>query len=209
MNILAAVIIHVLIIDTGTTYLPEYTPWLHSWEVDKHGHGTSITSLVLFGDDLKDKPCSNVEVDVCKGLDDGKLPQDCFAKAADGYYDYINVSGGGVAYSEDEAIQVKRLTETGSIIIAAAGNNNIKLNDKGTFYPASFVQGDYINIRAVGNGDNEEEKAPSSNYGDKLTWLSGQSVTVLNRKDKKLKINGTSASAALLTHKYIMERCKE
>jgi len=209
MNILAAVIIHVLIIDTGTAYLPEYTPWLHSWEIDNHGHGTSITSLVLFGDDLKDKPCSNVEVDVCKGLDGGKLPQDCFSKAADGYYDYINVSGGGIEYSEAEALQVKRLTEAGSIIIAAAGNNNMRLNDKGTFYPASFVQGNYINIRAVGNGDSEQEKSPQSNYGKGLIWLSGQSIVALNMQDKRKEIHGTSASAALLTHKYIMERCKE
>jgi hypothetical protein len=128
---------------------------------------------------------------------------------SNGYYDYINVSGGGTEYSEVEALEVKRLTESGSIIIAAAGNNNKKLNTKSTFYPASYIQGDYINIRAVGNGDSLEDKAPSSNYAEGLVWVSGQQITALNRKDKRTKINGTSASAALLTHEYIMRRCKE
>jgi subtilisin family serine protease len=202
-------LIHVLIIDTGTTPLMQYLPYLGKWEAETHtgGHGTSVTSLVLFGDKLKDIPCANVVVDVCVGLQ-GKIPSACLSEAPSGHYAFINISGGGATKDILEGAHIKRLIEGGAIVVAAAGNENAKLNDKHKFYPASYYQ-EGIPVRAVANGKSLKQKDPTSNYGDKLYWIPGQKVRHLNIKGGISKSSGTSMSAALLTHKYIMERCKQ
>ena len=92
---------------------------------------------------------------MCKGLWYGDINSSvysCLVIAPSSYYDYINISGGGPDYAWLEAREVARLTNAGSVIIAAAGNDNKELTSKNKFYPASYKMDGYINVLAVGKG---------------------------------------------------------
>lgn len=210
LSLFAATTINVYVVDTGVNALPEITPWITKSVKDNHGHGTAIVGLILLGKDLDEPVCPEVKITLCQGFIKGHTIAGCLKSAATGAYDFINISGGGDEEDENERVDVKRLTDGGSIIVAAAGNENKPLIGNSQYYPASYaLEPGYVNIRAVGNGTSLLDKAPSSNYGNDLVWLDGRDILGLTKLGGRARMSGTSASAALLTHEYIMRYCNE
>jgi subtilisin family serine protease len=123
--------------------------------------------------------------------------------APSGYYAVINVSGGGSAPLPNEEKEIRRLSKSSTLFVAAAGNlkQDISINP---FYPASYVYKKDMKIVVVGNGKSYKSRAKLSNYGPGLTWYNGESVTGLVST-----MSGTSMSAPKFTHDWLKRRCNE
>lgn len=89
--------------------------------------------------------------------------QDPFAKAVkmarECSIPFVNISGGGYEYSLKEFIEIKKYTDEGGMVFAAAGNNN---TDE-AFYPASLPFDNVIGVGALTCHGNT--KATYSNFG--------------------------------------------
>lgn len=70
--------------------------------------------------------------------------------------DVINCSWGSTQYSQTAADIIKQVTEDGSLVVAAGGNDN----NQSIYYPAGYTE-----AIAVANTQNDGTKSLSSNYG--------------------------------------------
>lgn len=74
--------------------------------------------------------------------------------------DIVNISAGGTGKNEKEAEAVKKLVNSGIVVVAAAGNESTDLNKDCNYYPACYND----DIFVVGATDPSKRY---SNYGDK------------------------------------------
>lgn len=202
----------VYVIDTGISpKVPQFDRYLSKANskndlVDEHGHGTHITGSILFGRDLKDPVCEEVKVVSCRFYykNSSVTTADCFAKARKANANFVNFSGGGVAYMPQEHLELKALVKTSKVIVAA-GNERFNLKEK-NYYPASLnLEG----MEIVANGTSESDRAPSSNYGlPNLKWVDGRRVMSYTPSGSLGMMEGTSQAAALRTHELIKEACQ-
>ncbi|MBN1476305.1 S8 family serine peptidase [Candidatus Sumerlaeota bacterium] len=81
--------------------------------------------------------------------------------AADRGADVINASYGGFEFSELEAEAYARAGDAGVIVVAAAGNDGIRV-DRNRFYPATHG---LPNLIAVGGSNRSDESADFTNFG--------------------------------------------
>ncbi|NTW99112.1 MAG: S8 family serine peptidase, partial [Geobacteraceae bacterium] len=119
----------------------------------------------------------------------------------------ISCSWGGEGYSQSEQDIINYVTEVkGSLIVAAAGNNNGRDIDKIPVYPAA-----YDNVLAVGAVDQYDVKAGFSNFGATACDIMAPGVAILStwRLDLYAYLSGTSmacpmvaGSAALVAAKF-------
>jgi subtilisin family serine protease len=210
--------IKVMIIDTGISPLSVFQPYLSTQGTkndlnDTHGHGTHITGLVLFGKGLKDPVCNEVQIYSCKfyGIG-GQSIENCVRKASKLNVDFINISGGGRGYSPGEASAVKAFKGK---MIAAIGNEEVIDGkvvkpawdaSKEGYYPASLR---FENIIIVGNGKDEANRYPSSNYGIKgMIWRDGVDVISYNPDGGYRAVTGSSQATAIYTHELIQAKCQ-
>ena len=110
--------------------------------------------------------------------------------AADNGADFINCSWGNYSYSTAEQSIINYATAKGSLVIAAAGNDNTA----DLFYPAS-----YDKVLSVGGTDRNDLKWGGSNFGDKIDVVAPASTVYSTWLDDSYKtLSGTSMAAPLV-----------
>ena len=111
--------------------------------------------------------------------------------------DFINYSGGGPGYNDEEKQAVKEFLDQGGQLIAAAGNDGKEL---GTFWGVDYYPAMYDKrIVVVGNLDKQGVKSKLSNYGKYVNrWEVGENITSYG-----ITLTGTSMSAAVATGKIM------
>jgi len=134
---------------------------------DNHGHGTHVAGLIhqgFVGKVVSENPetafkeISKVpdSSDYCLVIlkyfdptapktDNLKATVKAFKRAAELNVDFINYSGGGVEYSEDEHEALRKVMQKGIEVVAAVGNEYSNLK-KHPYYPAM-----YFGVIAVGS----------------------------------------------------------
>lgn len=186
--------IKVAVIDTGIKYsYISQTPLCESGHkdftgeglADIHGHGTNVVGLIV-----KNAKVSKYCIILIKayGFKNGKTTQ--FISQALHYADIIgadivNISGGGAGFIKDEYKSVKSLLDRGAVIVAAAGNDKLNLDENCDYYPACYDK----RILVVGSFDSY------SNYGKIVDIkLDGRNKTAFG-----VMLSGTSQSTAQFT----------
>ena len=174
---------------------------------DTNSHGTHVAGSVIKG------ACKQVKLYSCKYyFDDSEKDRDsenivhCFQKAKNLQMDYINYSASGKTIIKEEFHLMSELTQSGTVISVAAGNDGVDLNNNKR-YPASF---DLPNFYVVGNMTNDFKRQPKSNYGlINMVYALGTNVLSLYPGNKVIKKTGTSMSTAVWTNELLKEKCME
>lgn len=204
--------IKVLEIDTGVSIdSPEIRQHVNmgNWNkedyIDTNSHGTHIAGIIL-----KDT-CKEVELISCKyyhtytpaNVQDST---NCFKLALKEHFDFINYSSVGYESNEEEYNVIKQISDKGTIILVAAGNDNADLSKpKNKSYPAKYK---VKNLIPVGNLDLHNKRAPTSNYGLKnMVWEVGTSVYSTLPHNSYGYMTGTSQATATHTNRLLKQRC--
>ena len=102
----------------------------------------------------------------------------------------ISMSFGTPTYSESLEYMLDKAYDSGIILVAASGNEA-----EGVWYPAK-----YENVIAVGNTDESNQLAPSSNFGPEIELVApGTNIVSTYLNDWYVLISGTSLSAPHVT----------
>jgi len=206
--------IKLMIIDTGISLShPEIDSHVKNSDsisyIDTHGHGTHVAGIVLKG------TCKEVELISCKYIFENSPEYDkinksinCFKEALKQKVQIINYSSVGNIYYLEEYKVLKQLERAGIIIVTAAGNDNKDISmDSNPVYPAKY---NLKNIIVVGNLNDDETKAPSSNYGLKgMVWEKGMNQFSTLPYGQWGKMSGTSQATAKHTNKILLRWCQE
>lgn len=204
--------IRVMVVDTGvSTKVSEIRGFLAKENeerdlTDEHNHGTHITGLITLGVSLKNPVCKQVKIYSCKVFEGKNLrtTAECFKKAKDLKIDVINFSGGGSEYLAEEHAALKALPKSTKIIVASG--NFSKDMKKYPYYPASLK---LDNMEVVGNGDNEKDRHPTSNYGlSGMLWINGTRVKSFDKDGDYVTMTGSSQSTALRTNEVLRIMCR-
>lgn len=171
--------------------------------VDVHGHGTHIAGLI---DYYASKTNNSFCLVILKyydenapGLENLQHTVEAIDYARKIKASFINYSGGGILRAPEEEKAVKDYIDAGGTFVAAAGNEGSDI-DFWPYYPAQEDD----RVIAVGNGENQSKRAPSSNYGDRVNrWEIGKNVLMYNHY-----MSGTSQSTAIATGKIVAEKNK-
>lgn len=123
-----------------------------------------------------------------------------FKEAIKNKADIINYSGGGNAFSEEEAKLIAKNPQT--TFVVAAGNERQSLDIPGNeFWPASLF---YKNMRVVGALDKKGNRLASSNYGKKVQYQEiGEDVFSFLPNGKTGRMSGSSMSTAIISGKLV------
>ncbi len=170
---------------------------------DKHGHGTHMAGII---DTYAKRTNESFCLVILKYYDERGWGNENLNHTVEAiqyarqiHADYINYSGGGVQKSQAETEAVKAFIDSGGTFVAAAGNEKSNTS----FFPYYPAQDDE-RVISVGNGNDENHRAPSSNYGKKVKrWENGVEVQMYNHR-----MTGTSQAAAIATGKIVAEKNK-
>jgi hypothetical protein len=179
---------------------------------DELGHGTHIFWLIA------QKSCDKVELIPCKGFDgdkhkktgkfDVKDSLNCLQQALDLDVHIINFSGGGRGFILEELEMFKKINNAKIVVSAAAGNNGNNLHLT-PFYPASYRKHNMPNIFIIGALNSNNGVLNTSNRGFlDIRWELGEKVKSYGLNSKKVKMTGTSQSAAIFTSKVVEHYCR-
>lgn len=213
----------VMVIDTKVDYthpfLKDYIDIKNSPNLDDtfdddwtNEHGTHVTGLLIYGDSIhKHNPiglCKNVQIVLCRMRKDLVLERaanipECLRLAKKLGVKYVNISGGGLGYDEDEKKALEELAATGTVVVTAAGNENAMLELK-HYYPASY---DIQNMIVVANGKDKFHMNSKTNFGEKVVWENGDDILSTIPGGMFGYMSGTSQAAPLRLHKILMSRC--
>jgi hypothetical protein len=195
--------VKVAIVDSG---MPESLPagaMCEGGPVDITGHGlkdelrhaTAVTCLVMQGIDTK-KVCV-LPVKYIHIYAHTKDVLGAWSYLIKNRVSYINYSSEGTQPSNTERVQLKRITRSGTVIVAAAGNWNADLNsDCSSFLACYRVKG----IRIVGALNGKGGKADYSNWGGVVTdWATDSSTKACGH------FTGTSAATAKVLNKILKQ----
>lgn len=207
--------IKVMVVDTGLDLSHDSIKkhvkeqWNDNYH-DIHGHGTAMTSLIL-----RDV-CSQVEIISCRYLNFmvGSIDStiSCFREALKKKVDYVNYSSTGTMNTPEEENILKQLSDQGTTIVTASGNEGINLttgeNECKGSYPACYK---IRNLFMVGALNKFGERYITSNYADvsHMRWEKGEQQFVLLPEKKSALWSGTSIAAALYTNSLLLKRCWE
>lgn len=190
--------ISVLIIDTGVNYNALFSPYVrYSEPTLVQDHGQAITGLVLSGENYE-WVCPRVRVDVCSINSHEYLF--CLSWATMSHYDFINISLTGTDPIAKEKEYLEKIIKN-TVVVVAAGNRGQHYR---TEFPGGYLTEGWQNYFVTSN-----LPSPSSNYGEGTVNVNGNHIEVWNRENKRIYMSGTSMSAALYTHKLLMEKCNE
>jgi subtilisin family serine protease len=203
--------LRVAVIDTGIdSYVNNLCPNGHKSMVDNtplvdtHGHGTHIAGIISKYAGKGDY-CI-ISIKFYDEHADGKTNLSNMIKsinyAIDLKVDLINISGGGTDPDSKEKTSVQRALNSNIKMIVAAGNNHKDLNDE-CYYPACYDK----RLVVVGNlQDTSPNRAPSSNYGNKVNrWEIGTNVESTLPGKRVGKLTGTSQATAVASGKIVKE----
>lgn len=213
--------IKVMALDTGVDYNHYLiSPHLDGTDVlinrynyiDSYGHGTHVAALILKG------VCPQVKFYSCRIFDFETINwnnyYNCYKRAYDEHFDFINYSGGGEGFNQEEYDALQKLSTIPVTIVVAAGNIDPMTNkviNLGNpcygYWPAC----DYFpNIVVVGNLRQDGTINPSSNYGmPGMVWEMGTNVWSAAPGNKMTYMTGTSMATAIRTNRLIKQRCEE
>lgn len=182
---------------------------------DQHGHGTHIAGLIA-----EQIPQGlNVKFMILKYFD-SEASDAKNLEASNRSLEYarkmgakvVNYSGGGDLPNLEERKIFNRLSQSGMMVVAAAGNES-RSNDFQGFYPASYG---FDNIISVASIDKDGKILDSSNHGSNSVDIGalGKDVRSSLPGQRYGKLTGTSQATAIVsgvlsslwvTHPYITD----
>lgn len=173
---------------------------------DTHGHGTHIAGLIGKNAGNSDycliiAKFYNAKISLSNNSDSSNYENSlkAFQYAIDQKVKIINYSGGGTVKYDAECKLIKKVLDSGIIIVAAAGNEGDNL-DKNGYYPAMCDD----RILVVANLDtNNRSLSQSSNYSHNVVAVGGDKIVSLYPNNKVGALSGTSQATAQLTGKLI------
>lgn len=169
---------------------------------DLNSHGTNIVGIIESYAKKNDINYCIVVLKYYSGAQNGYENTVAEIKAleyaANLKVDFINLSGGGPEFNEQERLYVKRFLDGGGTFVAAAMNDGQNIDIPGNaVYPAMYDD----RIFVVGNLSPSGERSPFSNYGAAVTrWEVGENVTGYG-----VTLSGTSQATAVATGKLVSE----
>lgn len=173
-------VLKVVVIDTGagsttqtcTTPPPDDVPY----------HGTNIVGII----EKTAGPSTLYCIEVRKVYFNGVFNLQAYLEVLSTDADIVHLSLSGTGYLREEVRLMRLLLDRGVLIVAAAGNDSLNLDNGCNVYPACADP----RIVVIGNGGSQ-----TSNYGKPVdAYLNGQKVT-----GGGLTMSGSSQSAALFT----------
>lgn len=222
--------IRVMVIDTGIDPHPMLKDWIQYEKteayIDRGGHGTHVTGILIYGNQeykggaypTNDALCKNVKIYSCKYFDKVKQMAslgagiNCIKKAIALQVDYINYSGGGSSYEQEEYDIMKRFTEGGGKIYAAAGNEGWDLRVT-HYFPASYglPYGSWEQLPGVipvANIYRDETLVGSSNRAPHLASEVGYQVMSTLPDSSYGFMTGTSQASPAALHTILKRKCE-
>ncbi|MBV6514169.1 MAG: hypothetical protein FMNOHCHN_03759 [Ignavibacteriaceae bacterium] len=176
-------------------------------------HGTSVTSIVLYGNTPGlNKICDEVKIDICTlGGTDAKFEHKMLVclKRATMYSNlhYINISAGGSKYIKEEKALVSELNNRNVKIYAALGNDGMWVGHRFRFYPASYFT-ELKNVIPVMNLTKTGELNKISNRASGARSALGTDILTYVDEVNTQLFTGTSAAAPMLLHQQLQYDCK-
>ncbi|UCD71726.1 MAG: S8 family serine peptidase [Syntrophobacterales bacterium] len=151
---------------------------------DYSNHGTHVSGTIgALGNNATGITGLNWDVSIMPlriigpfGYGDTAKAIDAILYAADNGAKVINASWGGGGFSQALYDAISYANDRGCLFVAAAGNLGND-NDTNPFYPASY---DLPNIISVAATDNNDDKAPFSNYGATSVDVAAPGVSILS-----------------------------
>lgn len=225
--------IKVMIVDTGVTPHALIAPYLQKgYQNDKtdyidesayanndaFSHGTHIAGIILYGNQ-EDHPtpvCSQVEVYSCAFYSPGRNGNNientkrCFVKALVLGMSYVNYSAGGGEPSDDEHLILRALSDRGTKIVVAAGNEEVSYKYH-KYYPAMYNSEDPFmeNVIPVANLTNDGNRTKSSSFDGGMIFDYGTHIKSTYGFNKYSYMTGTSQAAAMYTHRLLLRKCEQ
>lgn len=196
---------------------------------DRHGHGTHVAGVIEQNAGSTNYCIISLKYysDTNPGSVNLKNTIAAINYAVDMKVDFINYSGGGPEFSENEFLAIKRALNSNIKFVAAAGNENSDLDAFCDYYPACYDK----RIVSVGNlmvnpllklakdsayvglfkeltSENRVYVRSSfSNYGKRVSrWEVGTDVLSTLPGGKIGRMTGTSQAAGVATGKLVKER---
>lgn len=171
---------------------------------DVHGHGTHVTGIIKqFAKDsaycitiIKYYKRTTTEAEQRKTLFSAYKTISSLKPT------WVNFSGGGPSWNDDEYTVIKNNPKT--IFIVAVGNDNVNLDEKCNYYPACYK---LPNIIRVGSLAKTGAVSDSTNFGTIVdTYEIGENVLSTLPDGRTGYMSGTSMSTATKTGKIIYEK---
>lgn len=196
-----ATIITVLIIDTGIMPIAGLDKIVANPTVEASNiHGSQVT-YIASGKAHRNLVCPQVVFYSCDFLENSV--EYCLYYALAHGFDYINMSLSGDVYSPMEYALIKTLTDKGTIVTVAAGNEGVDL-EQTPRYPASYLYRGLINFHVVG-----DKNYFRSNRGSQLKQGKASYKNLPTGKYSYGSNVGTSFSAPDFLRKLLYQKCKE
>lgn len=192
-NVLAAKTLKVAVIDTGLdeNYI-KYTPLCETGHKDFtgeglndiNGHGTNVTGLIVTNSQTTNYCIVIIKAYAYRNGHRSYIPE-ALEYAYNIHANIINLSGGGPDQIERERNIVLKILNSKVVLIVAAGNDGIDLDQNCYYYPACYDSRIYV----VGNN------SISSNYGKYVDIVyDGNNKSAFGQT-----MSGSSQSTALFT----------
>jgi thermitase len=179
---------------------------------DQHGHGTHIAGIIGAIANPKTGTAGvtqNVQImpvryysETAPGNVNLANTIKALHYAIDNGAKIINYSGGGPEYSEEEFQAMKKASDKGVLIVAAAGNEHHNTDaEENRYYPAAYQLKGLNNIITVASIDSQSKLLPSSNWGVKSVDVAAPGEGILSTipGGRYGKMTGTSQATAFVS----------
>lgn len=172
---------------------------------DGNGHGTHVGGLILNG------TCPEVKLQSCSWFklnSNGNWDEyiNCLRIATSLKPDFVNISSSGSNYDTEEFSLLKELSDGGTKIIVASGNQGRNLQ----YYPVYPANYDIKNLIVVGNIEDNGQRSITSNFGlPNEVYMPGVNVYSTLPGNRYGYMTGSSQSTARYTNKLLLEKCAQ